>query len=74
VFELGEDLLDRVQIGRVFRQQEQPYARRADRAANGTPSVTGEIVGNDDIVRPERRSQHLLDIGQKTLGVHRSIE
>jgi hypothetical protein len=28
VFELGEELLDRVQIGRVFRQVEEPSARR----------------------------------------------
>jgi hypothetical protein len=30
VFELGEELLDRVQIGRVFRQVEEPGAGGTD--------------------------------------------
>src|SRR6516165_6899558 len=35
VFELGKDLLDRVEVGRVFRQEQQFGAGRADEPAHG---------------------------------------
>ena len=41
---------------------------------NGTTLVAGEIVGNDDVTGLQRRRQHLLNIGQKELAIHRSIE
>src|SRR6185312_6895111 len=34
VLELGEDLLDRVQIGRIFRQKEELCANRADECSH----------------------------------------
>jgi hypothetical protein len=38
VLELGEDLLDRVQIGRIFRQKEELCASRADECADSGAS------------------------------------
>lgn len=35
VFELGEDLLDRIEIGTVRRQEQEPGASAADRLADG---------------------------------------
>jgi len=55
VFQLGEDLLDGVQIGRVFRQEEELGAGRADGMANGAALVAAEIV-EDDECRPVSRS------------------
>ena len=37
VLELGEELLDRVQVGGVFRQEEEPGAGGADGAPDGAP-------------------------------------
>jgi hypothetical protein len=44
VFELGEDLLDRVEIGTVWRQEEEFGADAADGLANGLSLVAAEIV------------------------------
>ena len=42
--ELGEDLLDRIEIGRVARQEEQLGAGAADQAAHRLALVTAEIA------------------------------
>ena len=52
VLEFGEDLFDRVQIGRVFRQEEQLGAGRADGAADRLALVAAEIVHDHHIARP----------------------
>ena len=49
VLELGEDLLDRVQIGRVFRQEEELGAGGADGVAHRLALVAAEIVHDDDV-------------------------
>ena len=49
MFEFGEELFDRVQIGRVFRQEEEVRARRTDSAADSTAFVRAEIVHDHDI-------------------------
>ena len=53
VLELGEDLLDGVQVGRVFRQEEQLGAGCADGLANGFALVAAEIVHDDDVAGPQ---------------------
>ena len=55
VLELGEDLLDRVQVGRVFRQEEELGAGRADELAHGFALVAAEIVHDDDVAGPKGR-------------------
>jgi len=44
VFELGEDLLDRIEIGAVWWQEEEFGADAADGLANGLSFVAAEIV------------------------------
>ena len=46
VFEFGEDLLDRVEIGTIGREKEEPCASGLDRGANGLALVAAEIVEN----------------------------
>lgn len=46
---LGEHLLDRVEVGRVRRQEEEPRTGSADGAANGLALVAAEVVDPDDI-------------------------
>ena len=74
VLELGEDLFDRVEVGRVFGQEEQLGARRSDGAANGLSFMAAKIVHDHQIVRPERWNQHLLDISREGLSVDRTVE
>jgi hypothetical protein len=48
-FELGEDLLDRVEIGRIFWQEDKPRADIADSFSSGLSFVLAEIVEDHDI-------------------------
>ena len=50
VLELGKDLFDRVQVGRVFWQEEQFGADRTDELANSF-AVTAEVIQDNDIAR-----------------------
>ena len=71
---LCEDLLDGVQIGRVFGQEEQPRAGRPDRSPNGFSFVAAEIVHHHEITNFERGRQHLLDIDREALAIDRTVE
>ena len=73
-FELGEDLLDRIEIGRVARQEEQLGTGGADRAAHGLALVTAKIVHDDDVAGAEGGRQKLLDIGAKAGAVDRPVD
>jgi len=57
VFELGEELLDRVQIRRVFRQVEESGADGTDRATHSIGLVRAEIVHDDDVAVPQGRDR-----------------
>jgi len=73
-FELGEDLLDRVEIGRVGRQENEPGPGAADGAAYGVASVAAEIVHDNDVARSERWHQDLLGVGEETHAIDRAVE
>ena len=74
VFELGEDLLDRVEVGAVGRQVEEAGAAGFDRFAHAGDLVGRKVVHDDDVARLERRRQGLLDIGKKALAVDGAVE
>lgn len=69
VFELGEDLLDWVEVRRVFRQEEDPGSDRTDQLADGLALVAAEIVQDNDIARAQRRQKNLLDVETKALAI-----
>lgn len=73
-FELGEDLFDRVEIGTVGREEQQPRALGPDRGPDGRPLVAGEVVHDDDVARPQRRAELLLDPCGEGRCVDRLIE
>ena len=68
VLELGEDLLDRVEVGAVGRQEQEPGAHRADRltdglslAANSSSPIRGRpraTQSRQRAVEPIRRHRH----------------
>jgi hypothetical protein len=72
--ELGEDLLDGIEIGAVGRQEEELGACGTDGAADGLALVTAEIVEDDDVTRPEDGHEDLLDVGEEALAVDRTID
>ena len=74
MFELGEELLDRVQIGRVFRQVEQPGTDCTNGAAHGIGLVRTEIVHDHDVALPQGRNQNLLDVEKEGFAVDRPVD
>jgi len=74
VLELGKDLLDRVEVRAVGRQEEQVSARGADGLPDGFTLVAAEIVEDDDVARPEGWDQELLDVSQEAAAVDGTIE
>jgi hypothetical protein len=73
-FEFGEDLLDRVEVGRVFGQEQETGAGRLDGLAHRLSLVRSQIVEHDDVVWLESRDQELLDRGAKAPAVDRTVE
>ena len=71
--ELGEHLLDRVEIGTLGRQEEHGSAGRLDCALHGRLLMAGEIVHDDDLARMQSGEQNLFDIGQEQVAVDRTI-
>ena len=74
VLELGEDLLDRIEVGAIGRQEQEPGADAADRFSDGRSLVAREVVHDDDIAWRERRNEALFDIVGEALAVDRLIE
>jgi hypothetical protein len=73
-FELGEELLDRVEVWAVGRQEEQLGAGRANDTSYRLALVAAEVVDDDDVAGAQRGRQHLLDIGEKALPVDRPVD
>jgi hypothetical protein len=73
-FQLREGKLDGIQVRTVGRQKAQVRAGRFDRGADLGVFVNGEVVQDDDIARPSRRHEHLLDVGAERRMIDRPIE
>ena len=74
VFELGEDLLDGIEIGAVGWQEDEVCAFGPDGLARRLSLMAAEIIEDDDISLDQGRSEHLLDIGGEDLAVDRSVD
>jgi hypothetical protein len=74
VLDLGEGLLDRVEVGRVWRQVPEPCASGLDHLPDGGRLVGAEIVHDDDVAGLERADELLFDIGAEALAVARPVE
>src|SRR6202167_1297064 len=60
MLDLGERLLDWIEIGGVFWQEPQPGSGGLDGVADGLGFMRAEIVENDDVAGLERRDQLLV--------------
>jgi hypothetical protein len=65
--------LDRVQVGRVARQETQ-FGASASIAFHFRALVRGEIVDQDDVSFRERWSKHFFDISEETFAIDRAVE
>src|SRR3984885_10839828 len=59
--ELGEDLLDRVEVGGVFGQEDEAGSDSSDGLPHLLPLVGAEIVEDHSVARLEGRDEELLD-------------
>ena len=73
-FELGEELFDRIEVGRVFGKEQQPSSRGLDGGADRLAFMRSEIVEDDNVVAFERRNEELLDIGEKQFAIDWAVE
>lgn len=62
MFDLGEQHLDRVQVGRVFGQQTELGTDGSDGRPPRFAFMTAEIVHDHEIAGIKRRRHNLLDI------------
>ena len=70
----GRNLLDRVEVWGVFRQEHEAGADVPDRLAHRLSFVGAEIVEDHDVARLQRRGEDLVDIGAEALAVDGSFE
>jgi hypothetical protein len=73
-FELGEDLLDGVEVGGVFRQEHEAGSDIADRLPHRLSFVGAEIVEDHDVARRQRWDEELFDIRVEALAVDGPVE
>ena len=74
VFELGEDLIDRVQVGTVRQQEHEARPDAAEGRVHGGFLVARQVIHNDDVARRESGGEALLDIVGKALAVDGLVE
>ena len=74
VFDLGECLLDRVEVRRVWRQVPEPGASSLDHLPDSFRLVASEIVENDDVAFAQGWQEKVLHISAEAFAVDRTIE
>lgn len=74
VLELGEGLLDRVEVGAVRRKVEDASAGGLDQRLHLRPLMAGEVVHHDDGAVLELRGQDPADTGLEGVAIDRPVE
>ena len=74
MFQLGEDLLDGVQIGRVGGQEYSLGAGGANGVSHRLAFMASQIVERDNVAWPQCRNKNLLDISKEPLAIDRAVE
>ena len=65
VFEFGEHLFDRIEIGTVGREEQEPCSGTLDDLPDRVALVAAEVVHDDNVAGVEASEQDLLDIALK---------
>lgn len=74
VLDLREGLLDRIEVGRIWREIPEAGTGCADQLADGFGFVRAEVVHDDDIAGLEHRHELLLDVGTEAWAIDRPVE
>jgi len=74
VFDLGEGLLDRIEVRRVGRQIPKPGAGSLDHLPDSRRLMTSQIIHDDDVAGLQHGDELLLDISTEALAVDWSVE
>ena len=74
VFDLCKDLLDRIEVGRVWRQEQQFRACRLDSVTHGIALVRREVIHDHNVAGAKFADKELLDIGLEDRPVHRAFD
>jgi hypothetical protein len=72
--ELSKDLFDRVEIGRVARQEEQLGAGAADQFTDCLALMAAEIIHDDNVTGAEGGDQELFDVSAEAGAVDRPVD
>lgn len=73
-FEFGKGQFDGIEVRTVRRQVPQLDAPGLEQRRNALHFVRREIVQNEDVPGLQAGQEHLLEVGQEDLGVHRAID
>jgi hypothetical protein len=74
LLQLGERLLDWIEIWRVSREQSHGCAGRLDRRCHPIDLVGAQVVHEDDFTLLESGRKDLLDIGEESRTIHRAVD
>src|SRR3977135_423823 len=69
MFQFGEDLFDRVEVGGIGRQEQKPGSASPDGAAHRLALVAAEIVHHDNVALSQRRDQYVLNIDPEAFAI-----
>lgn len=72
--ELRERHLDGIEVGTVGRHEQQARASRLNHLASGDALVAGEVIHHDHVAGPQRRGEHMADIGLEPIAVDRAVQ
>ena len=73
-FELGEQLLDRIEVRAVGRKVAEARPCGLDQGGDLRSRMAGQVVHDDDVAGPEFWNEELLDIGLERGRVDRPVE
>ena len=73
-FQFREPQFDRIQVGTVRREVPDLRARGFDPLADALDVMGAQVVHHDNVAGLERRDEDLVEVGEKTVAVHRPIE
>ena len=73
-FEFGESLFNGVEIGAIGWQVADPHPPAGKQLAHAGDFVGGKVVENEGVALAQLRTEHLLEIDRKDLGIDRAFD
>ena len=73
-FQLRECEFNGTEVGTVGREEAQVRAGLFNRELHRRMRVRGQVVQHDDVAGPQRRGEHLLDVGEERRAISRTVE